>query len=273
MKTAVFCAGLGDVIRGIYLTAAYQALSETDRPMHVIVASHNPYAMEIFRHHRNARHFVLHDLGHKFLEFCAAGLKGGEVTRALCEFAGADPASIVRGKARPDFKPQFDAPDDIDSRGHIVFCPFSGNVAARTFAEEFTARVVEVLRRQPRPVFLVTRSFPRKSRTGVVIHGEEDARRYAGGNIQVLEHLTVPATLNLTRHCAAFVGSWSSMHQAAWLENRPVAVFYPPGWKDVTQRNDYAFGLDRADTMHSDFASLDEQRLETWLSNKPHPES
>ena len=266
MRTAVYCAGLGDVIRGIYLTAAYKALSETDTPMHVIAASHNPFAIEIFRHHRNAKNLILHDLGHKFVEFAASGLKGGEITRALCEFACIDPAGIVRGKSVPGYQPPFDAPDDVDSRGHIVFCPFSGSLAARGFSEDFTGRVVAVLRRQPMPVYLVTRGFPRRSRTGALLHGDEDARRHAGGNIHVMEHLTVPATLNLVRHCAAFVGSWSAMHQAAWLENRPVAVFYPPGWKDVTQRNDYAFGLDRPDTFHASFDHLDEARLADWLA-------
>lgn len=265
MRTAVYCAGLGDVIRGIYLTAAYKALSEAATPMHVIVASHNPFATEIFRHHRNAKNLILHDLGHKFIEFASSGLKGGEVTRALCEFACLDPAGIVRGKAVPGYQPPFDAPDDVYSRGHIVFCPFSGSLAARGFAEGFIERVVALLRRQPRPVFLVTRSFPRRSRTGALLHGDEDARRYAGGNIHVMEHLTVPATLNLVRHSAAFVGSWSAMHQATWLENRPVAVFYPPGWKDVTQRNDYAFGLDRPDTLHTSFDHMDDARLADWL--------
>lgn len=269
MKTALFSAGLGDVIRNIYLRGGYRTISEVTEPVRVIVASINPFTTEIFRFHRNARHFVLHDLGHKFEEFYAAGLQGPDLSRALCEFAGVGYDSIHHGAAS-GAPPVFDAPDDVESTGHIVFCPFTGSVASRVFPPDFTGRMVEVLRAQPRPVYLLTRSFLRRSlTTGRVIHGIEDARCFAGGNIHVMEHLSVPACLNLVKNCAAYVGTWSAMHQAAWLENKPVAVFYPPDWVDVVQRTDYAFGIDRADCLHADVQRADMVALAEWLRRLP----
>lgn len=263
MKTVLFSAGLGDVIRSIYLQRGYEAVSEATETVRVIVASTNPFATEIFRFHRNARNILLCDLGHKFDEFLEAGLRGVELNRALCEFAGVDYGMIERGA--PGGLPGFDAPDGVDSRGHIVFCPFTGSVASRVFPPGFTERLVEVLRAQPRPVYVVTRSFPRRSPKGHVIHAVEDARRFEGGNIHVMDHLSVPASMNLVKNCAAYVGSWSALHQAAWFESRPVAVFYPPHWVDVVKRTPYAFGIDRADCFHSDFPSADMNALAEWL--------
>src|SRR4029079_18223243 len=88
MQAVLYSAGLGDVIRSIYLTRSYQFISEAAVPVKVLCASHNPFALEIFRHHRNARQFVLHDLGHKFEEYLGAGLRGADLDGALCDFAG-----------------------------------------------------------------------------------------------------------------------------------------------------------------------------------------
>lgn len=263
MNAVVYAAGLGDVIRWIYQAGSYKFLSETTSKAAVIVASHNPYTIEIFRHHRNARNFVLFDFGHKFEEFVREGLRGPAVTDALLEFAGLTREALVHGKAEGHV-PVFDAPDEVRSEGHVVFCPFAGG-GGRNFQPAFTHRVVEVLRKLPVPVYLVTRSFPRNSASGHVIHADEDARRFEGGNIKVMDSLTVPACLNLVRSSSAYVGSWSSLHQAAWFENKPVAVFYPTNWCDVVNRTGYAFGLDRPDCFHSDFAGADLPGLEAWL--------
>ena len=264
MQAALFTAGLGDCVRTIYKTRHYQMICEARERVAVLVGSHNPFALEIFRFHRNARNFVLYDVGHMYQAFFEDGLRGPDITKALCEFAGVDYASLPKGDCR-DFTPLFDAPDDVASTGHIVFQPYAGNANYRTWDDAFIERVLDVLRRQPCPVFLITRSYIRKSGDGKVIHALEDARRWAGGNIQVLEHLSVPASLNLIKSCRAYVGSWSSLHQAAWFENKPVAVFYPPDYVDVRNRTGYAFGLDRENTLHAEYPAADMEQLDTWL--------
>jgi hypothetical protein len=264
MQAVLYGAGLGDVIRSIYLTRSYQFISETTVPVKVLCASHNPYALEIFRYHRNARNFVLHDLGHKYEEFLNAGLRGAEINRALCDFAGVLPSDLVSGR-HDGYVPVFDALDDISSTGHVVFQPYTGSVSSRVLPETLLQSIVQALRESSCRVFIVTRSYPRKGTRGQTIHAEEDAQRFAGGNITVLEHLTVPATLNLIKTCAAYVGSWSSLQQAAWFEHKPVAVFYPPQWCDVGKRTDYAFGLDRENTWHSGWDAADMDSFASWL--------
>jgi hypothetical protein len=133
--------------------------------------------------------------------------------------------------------------------------------------------IVRELRGLSCRVFIVTRSFPRKGARGRTIHGDEDARRFAGGNITVLEHLSVPATLNLIKTCGAYVGSWSSLQQAAWFEEKPVAVFYPPNWCDVEKSTAYAFGLDRENTWHSDWKAADLDSFTAWLRATIEPQA
>jgi hypothetical protein len=270
-KFALFSAGLGDAIRVIYKTDAYRQLCEATEPTPVIVATHNPFTSEIFRFHRNAKNFVIYDLGHKYQELFDAGVRGAEVNSRVCEFAGLDYADMIRGAARPDFVPPFDAPDDVGSDGHLVLFPFAGSAGSRTWSPEFTARVVDVLRRQPRRVYLVARSFVRREAGGRLIHADEDARRFAGGNVTVLENLSVPATLNLVRRSAGYIGAWSSMQQAAWFDRRPVAVFYPKDYGCVVRRDDYAFGLDWPDCYHADYGAFDPRAFEAWLRDPTGP--
>ncbi len=264
MSVALFNAGLGDIIRTCYLTAAYHTLGETNIPLPVIVASHNPFSMEIFRHHRNAKNFILYDLGHKYQEFFDAGLRGPDINRSLCEFAGLDYAALIRGKAEGRM-PVFDAPDDIASEGHIVFQPFAGMDSHRSLPVPFIQQVADMLRGLPWPAYIITRSYPRSNNGGRPLHGNEDARRFAGGNVTVLDNLSVPATLNLIKSCRAYVGSWSSLQQAAWLENKPVAVYYPKGHVNMDKPTDYAFGMGREETLGCEFPNASAAALEAFL--------
>lgn len=267
MSVALFNAGLGDIIRTCYLTAAYHTLGETNIPLPVIVASHNPFSIEIFRHHRNAKNFILYDLGHKYQEFFDAGLRGPDINRSLCEFAGLDYAALIRGKAEGRM-PVFDAPDDIASEGHIVFQPFAGMDSHRSLPVPFIQQVADMLRGLPWPAYIITRSYPRSNNGGRPLHGNEDARRFAGGNVTVLDNLSVPATLNLIKSCRAYVGSWSSLQQAAWLENKPVAVYYPKGHVNMDKPTDYAFGMGREETLGCEFPNASAAALEAFLRRR-----
>lgn len=264
MQPVLYCAGLGDVIRAIYESVSYQFISETTVSVPIILASHNPFTIEILRHHPNARNFIIYDLAHKYDEFLRAGLQGAEINKALCEFAGLDYANLVRGRAQ-GYVPTFHALDDVDSSGHIVFQPFAGSIYDRTLPHELASKIAAVLRAQPRRVFIITRSYIRKGVSGKMIHSEENARLYEGDNITVLENLSVPASLNLIKSASAYIGSWSSLHQAAWYENKPVAVFYPVNYVDVRERTGYAFGIDRENCYHAEFPAADMTKLADWI--------
>ncbi len=267
MQVTLFSGGLGDVIRACYNTRSYQFLCETQETVAIVSASHNPFTTEIFRHHQNARHFLLLDLAHKYAEYFSAGLRGADISLALCEFAGLDYANIVRGRIT-GYTPTFDAPDNVPSQDHIVFQPFAGSVTDRTWPPHLIERVAAILRRLPCQVYLVTRSYPRISfaQDDSLIHGIEDGAPYAGGNITILSDLSAPASINLVKTARAFIGSWSSLHQVAWLENKPVAVFYPPNYYDVRNRTGYAFGLDRTNTYARDFKSITDNELQAFLN-------
>lgn len=268
MRPVIFTAGLGDIIRTCYLTRSLQHLEEASSPVPVVVASHNPFSIELFRFHRNATQFVLYDLGHKYQELVGKKLSPREMNERICRFAGVDHASLVRDPASPGFRPVFNAPDNVDSTGHIVFQPFAGNNRYRGLPAGLMERIVPVLREQPCPVFLVTRSYLRGKAGPGALHGEEDAHQWEGGNITVLDSLSTPATLNLVKTSRALVGSFSSLVQAAWFEDKPVATFYPADCKDAcgTPPSQYAFGMKRADCLGRAFSEADVHELRTFLA-------
>lgn len=266
-KVALFSAGLGDVIRVMYQTNHYKHICEATEPVHVIVASHNPFTMEIFKFHRNAHNFILYDLGHKYEECIRSEVMGTDITNTLYGFIGASRANFIHGRNDTGFKPMFDAPDEIHSKGHIIFQPYAGSHDARTFKPEFIEKIISVLRKQKKTVYILTRSYIRKGISGKVVHNEENAKQYEGGNIVVLDNLSVPAALNLVKNSSGYVGTWSSMQQMAWFENKPVAVFYQPNNTDVVNRTGYAFGLDREDCLHCDYPSFDSARFEAWVDS------
>jgi hypothetical protein len=61
--------------------------------------------------------------------------------------------------------------------------------------------------------------------------------------------------LNLVKNCRAFVGSWSSLLQAAWLERKPVAVYCPDGFLTQARHTDYGFGLGYSGTLALEFSA------------------
>ena len=264
MKAVLFLAGMGDVIRTIYQTDRYRYISEATSPVPIILASHNPFTSEIFRYHRNARNFVIYELAHKYDEFLASGLRGEEIDQALCAFAGLEYDPSLSPPLE-GYDPPFYAPDGMDSSGHIVLQPFAGNDFFRTLPPPLMERMLPILRAQSCPVYLITRSYFRQGATGRQIHGIEDGRRYAGGNIHLLENLSVPASLNLMKQARCYVGSWSSLQQTAWFANKPVAVWYPSTHVDVVERTPYAFGLDRDDCLHAPYSRFSEEEFGAWL--------
>ncbi|WP_075090181.1 hypothetical protein [Verrucomicrobium spinosum] len=154
------------------------------------------------------------------------------------------------------------------STGHIVFQPFAGNNRYRGLPVALVERIVQVLREQPCPVFLVTRSYLRGTARPGVLHGTEDGHQWAGDNITVLDSLSTPATLNLVKSSRALVGSFSSLVQAAWFEDKPVATFYPADCRDACgdPPSPYAFGMDRADCQGRSFSEADVDELRTFLA-------
>lgn len=266
-RLTIFGAGLGDVIRMLYKNKSYQYVCDTKIHVPIVVCSHNPFTIEIFKFHRNASNFILYDLAHKYDEFLAKGLRGPDINKAICQFAGLDYGKLVTGDV-VGYKPTFDAPDNIESSGHIVFQPFAGNANYRSLPPKLMEEIIEVLRSLPYTVYIVTRSYIRFAGGSgdKAMHANEDARHFAGGNIIVRDDLSVPAALNLIKTSAAYIGSWSSLQQAAWFEDKPVAVLYPEKYHDVEKRTGYAFGLDRENCFHSEFNKVDLGKLKEWIT-------
>jgi hypothetical protein len=260
-----FTGGLGDIIRTIYMTKSYQFISETKKQTIIIIASHNPYVVELFKFHKNAKNFIIIDLSHKYLEYLYQGLKGPQITHRLCFFLKLNPRQAKRGIANQTSVPEFYAPDEILSKNHVIFQPYSG-LKGKDFPKDAMMKIFNLIKNTQLHIYVVGRDYIRLNKKGEHIHSAEDFSFFEGKNVTVIKNLSIPATLNLVRNAKLFLGTWSSLQQAAWFENKPVAVFYPPKYECVTQPSEYAFGLNRQDCFHSDFNTIHYENLEKWLN-------
>ncbi len=254
--TVEFGGGLGDVILSIYRRDAMEVLDAATRPHNVLVVSNNPHAMELFRWHPNNGQFVLFDLHHKCLELQAH--KPDDVIGRIYQFLDL-PLSLRTGRQPATRRPVFHSVDAIASAGHLVFQPYAGS-AGRWLPAGLIENLLQAFSRLDRTVYVITRSYirldgPVSRRT---VHPREAFPFDLPHNVIHLDSLSVPATLQLIRDSAGFLGAHSSMVLAAWEEAKPTAVFYNRGNVDfVNPGQGYSFGAKRPDCYHSDFENAD----------------
>lgn len=269
MKAVFFAAGLGDFIRVCYKTDSYSLLSETREMVTVVLALHNPYASECFAHHPNRQFIRVVDLPGQFEHLRSSGMRGAELHHALMRVAGVEPVDIVSRNVAS--QPEFFATDEVASEAHIIIQPFASG-AGRTIPETLLISIVRECARTGRPVHIVSRSYCKRDEKGKLTHGAENLPPQVARNPSVVWHrnLSVPATINLVKNSALFVGSHSAMLQAAWFENKPAHVLYPKGqteWAPDRIGTGYTFGANFDNTVHQDFKDFRIERLIEQLNS------
>lgn len=271
MKAVFFAAGLGDFIRVCYQTNSYTLLSETQEMVTVVLALHNPYAAECFYNHPHRSFLRVIDLPGQYELQRGLGLRGEELHHALMRIAGVDPKQIASQKIPS--KPVFHAEDEVEFRGHVVIQPFA-STPDRAIPEQMLTEIVMECANTGRQLHIATRSYSKQNEKGRLIHGPEELPPRIARHPAVVWHrnLSVPATINLVKNCALFVGSHSAMLQAAWHEGRTVHALYPKGHVDWTAERlgkGYTFGANFDSTVHQNFKDFSIERLRAQLAALP----
>jgi hypothetical protein len=270
-KYVYFSGGLGDVIRALYTKKGYILLNNAQKPIAIVLASHNPFTKEIFLFHANFRRFILIDVSISYETLFAKGFRGDDLTAQIKKSIPYGVNSCIGTEQHKNPKRIFTAPDTLEILNfekYVIFQPFAGG-NARNIPCNLIIEILETLDKRKIKTFILMRSFVRTDFKGKLIHDDEklnstiNLSKYS--QVKLLNNLSVPATLQLLQNSKGCIGSWSSLHQAAWFEKKPVAVYYPPKYIDVEKRTGYAFGLDYADTIHADFSSFDLEQFEKWL--------
>lgn len=265
-----FEGGLGDVLIRCYRTSYWHRLESADDRVGVLLASVNPFSTELFRWHINRRWILLQDLS-SLLEFRKELNGGGPgIRRQLFDFAGIKwPGECEDFGRRPpaEWIPTFYAPDYQEEVGHLIFHPFAG-LPNRSIDQETINLILEVLSAYPGRVFVPSRDFPR---VGIkkAVHMTEDLNEFSlPPNITILRNLTVPATLNLIRQSAGFIGTQSSLVLCAAHEGISSLALYPDflaeNFREARAHASYA----RLDHMTClPFSGITRAEVEGWLES------
>lgn len=256
--TVDFTGGLGDFFHRAWKTDVLKILDEAEDMVNVLQLCNNHSANDILYWHPK-RHF--------FRVFDALSLKAHWVDR------GADPSTADRMCYEHFGIPWhtkawrlYDNPEPLDERGPlkfyrprwyprrriaaavnaIVFAPGAGN-AQRAIPDDLQGEIVKGLISQGFEVHALYRneSVPR-----------EVLPLTADPLLHVHTSLTVPATAQLVRDCAACVCSHSALLQLAWFENKRTVALYPAGhpeWEAET--NTYTWGRRRPNSLNLPFES------------------
>lgn len=266
MKTVMLYGELSECICSLYETDCYANVCSTTDVMGVILAGTNPFLHELFLHHPNRTNLILIDLFGHYDRLLDGGIKGAALMEALVSLSGFEITDLVGSPGL--HKPEFYASDDVDAYEPIVIQPCAGS-AERDLPIPVLRRIVRDCLAAGRDVHITTRSYVRW-RLGRQIHSEEIIPSDVASLPGVFWHrtLSLPATLNLIKKCALFVGCHSSLLQAAWHEGRPVHALYPPDCKDWDgNRHDKiaASGAFFANTRHQLFSKFDASALRKQL--------
>ncbi|MCW0217447.1 MAG: hypothetical protein OJI67_03900, partial [Prosthecobacter sp.] len=240
-------------------------LARTQEPVNVLLAMHNPYVRECFDHHPNKDNIRLYDLPGEYTRLRSLSLSKEEFHASLFRAADLPAQQFYDGPAQES--PVFYAPDQIRSEGHIVFHPFA-STEGRFIPKEIVNEALYICLESGLQVHVVSRNYSKRS-VNKLAHPEESLEGFGPHpNLNLHTDLSVPATINLVKSAALFVGAHSSLLQAAWFNNVAVNLVYPPGYPDFSPGklgHSYAFGVFFPNTVCAPFTAFEPNKLQYQL--------
>jgi ADP-heptose:LPS heptosyltransferase len=237
--------GLGDVARRFYLTNTYTVLAEVAEPLWVLCFSHNPAALQFFRHHPNHRKLILIDLGHVYMSLLHdPKFDNRQLNPTLIQLCGLTHEEPITKPREPLPLRAFHAPDPIRCEiPYVVIHPFGrgwGDWPEST--QEVVACALRLLPAGVRVYVLAADYIAADGRS------KREEFHYSDlPNITVLRNLSAPAAFSLVAGASRFIGTCSSLAQVAAFERIASIVLYPHRCSDFTPPyNDYSNTIWRA---------------------------
>lgn len=261
MLTVEFRGGLGDVFWGAYHTDNYAVLDQL-APVEgavIIVISHNPASVELFRHHRNAARFRIIDP-----EWGRAWTWPD--LRAAYGLVQAPRCPLLRRGLPVTFYP---APADAEvlraaaGRAPYVVLSASAGDASRNLPPALVAEIIRALTAHGYGVVAVGRNYPSR-------HGTHREERIApgAGVVDLTDRLSAPGLVELVRGAAGVVCCHSAVCMLAWYLRRPTLVLYPASVTalDFARESPFGFGKDYPECVHGEFGPGTLDRIGRFLA-------
>ena len=217
-----FDGGLGDVIHRLYGDENFNSISLYDE-VHVLMASHNPFAYELFALHPCAERIRIFHAGHTYLEFWKKGLRNQAMVEAICKFYQfpIPPESGISSPCQIDFTPG----PDFDGWIEKPFSLVSGEAGSsmKSFCFELMFDVCEML----------THILPTNNMIGFCRHYPRMLQdsNFAGirtsGNLAFIQPATVPTSFHIAQAASIHISCHSSLAQLTGFSNIPTFIIHP----------------------------------------------
>lgn len=262
-KHVEFVGGLGDSLLRMYDSDWYSSLDllrEGERAS-VALMIHNPYAVELFRWHRNANRLFVYDLGfntpyHPW---------DNQEFRAAHGLPSRGPSIVGGTQEKLTF---YSSPEDhevlerLNAQGDYILLSATAATAEKTVPMALREEIASAALAAGFKVAVVGRRH-------YFTDGRECDLKPRDGVIDLVDKLSVPGTLHAVEGCAGIVSAHSSMLHPAWRMNRPVFLLYDDGIRDKVVpcgAHGYMAGMGRQNTDHMHYDDFTAERLERWLA-------
>lgn len=259
--------GLGDIFNWLFMHDTYANLEKIppDEKVTVALTCGNPGARELFMWHPKASQFEVHSFGFMM------------------------PADYVPIKQKHKFPentpskyfPQqnlsfYPSPYDKEHLKNLESFPYIVvNVAAghpgRNIPEPFYKDALDVIssygmKHYGLRAVAVGRTYHTSKQPE---HNHVEPKLDSTPNlINLIDRVTVPATLEIIRRSVGVICCHSAVCLASWYLKKPVFLLYPKDWGDTQIKihpTPYNFGKDFATTVHVDFEHYDRRIFEKFL--------
>lgn len=240
-------AGLGDVLHRLHGDENFNKISMADR-VNVLMASHNPYAYELFAYHPcNYKIRIIH-AGHKYADLWNAGVRNQDMVEKLCQFHDfpIPPHSDISNPSRITFNP---GPDTFrPTQPYIVLAPDAAGPHKSISADTIFTILRYIFNQLPGyQVYILTRTYFRTLGTK-----DFKGRVFGNSNECLSLELTVPTTFFLTQKASAVISCHSALAQLAGFSDVPSFILHPP-MSDFNEDNfgkGYTFMFSRRPDLH-----------------------
>lgn len=260
--------GLGDIFNWLFMHDTYASL-ETIPPEEKVVISltcGNPGAQELFRWHPKAPQFEVYNFGFLMPDDYAPVHKKHN-------FPSLTPSKYALQENLKFYPAPSDQPilEDLRTKRYVVLNVAAGHpgrsIPENVFNNILVAMGAYAMEKYGISVVAVGRTYDNHKDPN---HNHIEPKLLPRpGLIDLLDKVTVPATLEIIRRSVGIICCFSAVCLASWYMKKPTLLLYTKDVGDtqinVVKKSPYNFGKDFPTSRHTDFDSYNRETLEGFL--------